>query len=142
MSAPLTFLSVLLIFAVLISLGNPTYLALRKALTGTLTDQDIARLPLSQHAAESHQGQKVTAPIVQELLLMGYCSPKRLWVGCRDGKALFACKVSSQSNLWAMIVIGTRGWRPVVLTAYAIEPRRLDPVAVKSGCKLPGVILP
>jgi len=142
MSIPFTFVTILVVFAILISIGNPTYMALRKALAGTLTDQDVARLPLSQHAKESHLGQTVTAPIVQELLLKGYCSPKRLYVGCKDGKAIFACKVNPQNSLWAMVVIGTRGWRPVIVTAHAIEPERLDPTAVKAGCKLPGLVMP
>jgi hypothetical protein len=142
MSVAWTFVTVLVIFAILIGAGNPASLAFRKAMAGTLTDQDIARLPLSQHAKEAHRGQTITAPIIQELLMKGWCSPKRVYLGCKDEKVLFACKVSPQNSSWAMVVIGKRGWKPVIVTAYAVAPQRLDATAVKAGCKLPGLLLP
>jgi len=143
MSIPFTIVTVLVVFAILIGAGNPGYLAYRKALSGLLSEQDIAKLPLDSHAIEGHREQKYTAEIIQDLLLKGFCSPKRVYTGCsQNTRVLFACKANSQSSLWAVLVILFPSWKPRILTGYAIEGRRLDTSAQSHGCKLPGLFMP
>ncbi len=143
MSIPVTIVTVLIVFAILIAAGNPGYQAYRKALSGLLSEQDIAKLPLDPHAVDGHRGQKYTAEIIQDLLLKGFCSPKKVYTGCsQNTRMLFACKATPQSSLWAVLVILFPNWKPRILSGYAIEGRRLDQSALSHGCKVPGLVMP
>jgi hypothetical protein len=144
MSVGYSFVTVLIIFAVLVSIGNPSSIALQKAMQGKLTDADVAKLPLTWHAKMFHQADYYTAEIIQELLLKGFCSPKRMYLNCAEHKVLFACKPSraSRTRTWALLVIGLAGWQPAIITGYAVDERKLDATALKNSCSIPGIALP
>jgi len=144
MSLAYAFVTVLIIFAVLLAIGVPASTALRQAMQGKLTDKDIAQLPLSDHARMSHQADLYSAEIIQELILKGFCSPKRVYLNCAKHRVVFACKPfrASATRTWALLVIGLAGWQPAIVTGYAVDERKLDATAFKNGCSVPGVALP
>jgi hypothetical protein len=137
------FLSMLVIFALLVGLGFSTYIAMHYATDGQLTPDEIAGLPFSSHAMRSHAEQYLNAPSIQTLMNKGVCSPKVLFFGCSRQTVLFACKAVPDKDLYGVLVIGLRdNWSPVIVTGFAVHSRYLERTARNKGCKLPGVWMP
>ena len=125
----------LVLFALLLTLGYSPYSAFTRARAGLLTDKDISGLALTDHARLSHTSQYYTAAVIQELVEKGYCSPKRIYQPCKDYKAVFACKPmrAQKTNTWAVLIVGLSGWKPKIVTGYAMDESRLPAFATKNG---------